>query len=187
MGFSWQACLGESGLAVIQVPIFRDARGFFTERFHEEKFARNGEVLRFKQDNHSRSLPGVLRGLHYQADPDQGKLVGVVRGRIWDVAVDLRAGSPTFGKFHGLELNDSEGKFLWIPGGFAHGFCVLGDEAADVFYKVTEFYNPAKEGGISALDPELNIPWPIDKPLLSERDRALPSWGEYCQRPCWPA
>src|SRR5947208_15331150 len=123
--------LDAEGLLLIELDIYRDSRGFFVERYNRERFHANGMEFDFVQDNHSRSLPGVLRGLHYQYDPPQGKLVGVVRGRIWDVAVDLRPGSPTFGKHAGVELSDENGLLLWIPPGFAHGFCILGDEPAD--------------------------------------------------------
>ncbi len=109
--------------------------------------------------------------------------MGVIRGRVWDVAVDIRPGSPTFGKYHAVELSGDNGVLLWIPAGFAHGFCVLGDEPADMLYKVTALYNPAGEGGIRYDDPELNIPWPLTNPLVSERDLNLPSWRDYCSHP----
>src|SRR3569832_2147525 len=112
-----------AGLLFIEVPLYRDDRGFFVERYQASRFQQAGLPTNFIQDNHSRSLPGVLRGLHYQYTPVQGKLVGVTRGRIWDVAVDLRADSPTFGKSFGIELSDEDGRQLWIPAGFAHGFC----------------------------------------------------------------
>src|SRR5437867_2019993 len=116
--------LGLQGLLLLTPTIHRDGRGFFLERFNLERFDRAALPTRFFQDNHSRSAPGVLRGLHYQANPAQGKLVGVTRGRVWDVAVDLRADSPTFGKSVGVELSDDNGQMLWVPAGFAHGFCV---------------------------------------------------------------
>src|SRR5437879_6863337 len=114
-----------SGLLLVELEVRGDARGFFVERYQQEKFRALGLPTRFVQDNHSRSAPGVLRGLHYQFDPPQGKLVGVTRGRIWDVAVDIRPASPFFGKSAGVELSDRNGRLLWIPPGFAHGFCVL--------------------------------------------------------------
>jgi dTDP-4-dehydrorhamnose 3,5-epimerase len=125
----------------------------------------------------------VLRGLHYQTAPAQGKLVGVVRGRIWDVVVDIRPSSPTYGRHSAVELTDLNGRLLWIPAGFAHGFCVLGDEPADVLYKVDALYNPASEGGIRWDDPELGIAWPIERPVISARDQKLPSFAEYRHAP----
>lgn len=164
---------------VVQLQVHGDARGFFVERFHSEKLAAQGLALDCVQDNHSRSAPGVLRGLHFQADPPQGKLVGCVRGRIWDVAVDARPASPTFGQWHAEELSDINGKLLWIPPGFLHGFCVLGDEPADVLYKVTGRYNPASEVGVHYADPQLNITWPGDSFLVSDKDKALGSFADY--------
>ena len=164
---------------IIKMPIFGDARGFFCERYHAGKFAEMGLDLTFVQDNHSRSAPGILRGLHYQNQPPQGKLVGVTRGRVWDVAVDIRPNSRTFGQHVGVELSDSNGHLLWIPAGFAHGFCVLGDEPVDMYYKCTGLYNSTGEGGIRYNDPQLNIPWPIDHPTISERDKGLMSFGDY--------
>jgi dTDP-4-dehydrorhamnose 3,5-epimerase len=120
------------GLVLITLDVYGDARGFFCERYKLSRFAEAGISENFVQDNHSRSAPDVLRGLHYQYAPAQGKLVGVTRGRIWDVAVDIRPHSPTFGESYGTELSDMNGRLLWIPAGFAHGFCVLGEEPADV-------------------------------------------------------
>lgn len=174
------------GLKIVRLKLFHDSRGFFTERFHQSGFEQAGLPWQFVQDNHSRSLPGVLRGLHFQHTPSQGKLVGVIRGRIWDVAVDVRPHSSTFGKHHALELNDRNGLLFWIPEGFAHGFCVLGDEPADVFYKVDRHYSPGGDVGIRFDDPDIQIPWPIQDPILSDRDRALPSWSTYVANPiCW--
>jgi dTDP-4-dehydrorhamnose 3,5-epimerase len=119
----------------------------------------------------------VLRGLHFQDGPPQGKLVGVMRGRIWDVAVDIRPDSRTFGRSVGIELSDANGRLLWIPGGFAHGFCVLGNEPADLLYKVDTPYNPAREGGICWGDEDLAIRWPLDTPIVSSRDQALPRFS----------
>ena len=171
------------GLRLIQLEIRGDQRGFFTERFQIARFTQLGLPTHFVQDNHSRSAPGVLRGLHYQHTPAQGKLIGVTRGRIWDVAVDLRSASPTFGRSAGVELSDLNGRMLWVPVGFAHGFCVLGDEPADVLYKVDTLYNPDGEGGIFWADRELAISWPVADPIVSERDRVLPSFAEYRARP----
>lgn len=173
--------LSIQGLKVISLRIFNDDRGFFVERYKLDRFSEHG-LPPFVQDNHSRSKPGVIRGLHYQTNPGQGKLVGVIRGRIWDVAVDLRRGSPTFGKWEALELNDTNGNLLWIPPGFAHGFCVLGSEDADVFYKVDSLYNAKGEGGIRFDDPGLKINWPVSDPIVSVRDRAMPSLSEFLRQ-----
>jgi dTDP-4-dehydrorhamnose 3,5-epimerase len=170
-------------LLVIELKVHGDARGFFVERFHEERFALAGLPTHFAQDNHSRSAPRILRGLHYQHSPAQGKLVGAISGKIWDVAVDIRPQSPTYGRHFGIELSGENGLLLWVPGGFAHGFCVLGDEPSDLLYKVTAPYNPAGEGGIRFDDPALGIDWPVEEPLISERDRNLPSFVEYKAKP----
>ncbi len=167
------------GLKLVELSIHGDQRGFFVERFHEDKFMSQGLPTRFLQDNHSRSAPQVLRGLHYQTLPPQGKLVGVVHGKIWDVVVDIRPQSPTLGQSYGIELSDQNGKLLWIPHGFAHGFCVLGETPADVLYKVDGLYNPDSEGGILWNDPELKISWPIENPIVSKRDQALPQFEEW--------
>jgi dTDP-4-dehydrorhamnose 3,5-epimerase len=174
--------LALEGLLLIELPVYRDARGFFIERYQAQRFGEQGLPTSFVQDNHSRSLPGVLRGLHYQYRPVQGKLVGVTAGRIWDVAIDLRPDSPTFGRHLGLELSDEGGQQLWIPPGFAHGFCVLGDRPADVLYKVDALYNPSGEGGIHWADPDLAIPWPLRQPTVSARDDQLGSFAEYRDR-----
>lgn len=171
------------GLLLITLPVHRDARGFFVERFREESFRALIPDARFVQDNHSRSHPNVLRGLHYQHSPAQGKLVGVLRGRVWDVAVDIRPDSPTFGEHYGAELSGENGALLWIPPGFAHGFCVLGDEPADMLYKVTAPYSPQGEGGIRFDDAALGIEWPLSHPIVSARDEALASWAEYRRNP----
>ncbi|HEX4125521.1 MAG TPA: dTDP-4-dehydrorhamnose 3,5-epimerase [Tepidisphaeraceae bacterium] len=181
------------GLMLIELKVLGDARGFFVERFQAEKFREAGipgtaGTAGFLQDNHSRSAPGVLRGLHYQFDRPQGKLVGVVRGRIWDVAADIRPHSPTFGKWYAEELSDLNGRLLWIPPGFAHGFCVLGDEPADVLYKVDALYNPRGEAGIAWDDADLAISWPIKNPTISARDKTLATLAEYRKNPPpWPA
>lgn len=177
-----------AGVLTIELDRFSDARGFFVERFNEAlfagpAFAGAGLPSRFCQDNHSRSLPGVIRGLHFQTDPPQGKLVGVVRGRIWDVIVDIRPDSPTFGDHLASELSDEDATLLWIPPGMAHGFCVLGSEAADVVYKADRPYNPAGDGGILWSDPDLGIRWPVTDPTLSDRDRRLPSFASYRANP----
>jgi len=171
--------LGLAGLLLIELKIWGDERGFFVERFQLAAFEALGLPTTFLQDNHSRSAPGVLRGLHFQNDPEQGKLVGVVRGRIWDVVVDIRSGSPTFGQHVGVELSDMNGRLLWIPPQFAHGFCVLGEEPADILYKVDAPYSPATEGGIFWGDADLSIKWPVDGPAVSGRDQRLPSFAEF--------
>lgn len=171
------------GLKLIRLKVFEDNRGFFIERFSERQFKAAGIPTSFVQDNHSRSAPRVIRGLHFQFAPAQGKLVGCVRGRIWDVVVDMRADSPTFGQNFMVELSEKNGLLLWIPAGFAHGFCVMGDEPADVVYKVDSYYNPAGEVGIRYDDPDLAIAWPVKDPILSERDRSLPSWKDCISKP----
>lgn len=170
-------------LAVVELKLHGDARGFFVERFREDAFAAAGLPTVYKQDNHSRSAPGVLRGMHYQFDKPQGKLVGCVRGAIWDAVVDVRPSSPTYGKSFGVELSDVNAKLLWVPAGFAHGFCVLGDGVADVFYKVTEIYNPEGEKGIAWNDPDFGIQWPIQNPTVSARDQSQPSFADYKKAP----
>lgn len=176
-----EAALVVEGLRLFTLKVHRDERGFFLERYQQERFRAFG-LPDFCQDNHSRSDPRVLRGLHYQLDPPQGKLVGVIRGRIWDVAVDLRPKSSTFGKIQGIELNDELNQLLWIPAGVAHGFCTLGDQPADVLYKVDAPYNAKGEGGILWSDPDLAIPWPIQNPILSKRDGELEPFAAYCRR-----
>lgn len=163
-----------SGLLLLQLNVHEDQRGFFVERFNHKSFLENGLPTKFVQDNHSRSKPKTIRGLHYQINPEQGKLVGVTRGRIWDVAVDLRQDSPSFRQHYSIELSDVNGRLLWIPAGFAHGFCVLGEEPADVLYKVDTLYSPSGNRGLFWKDPELKIPWPIDDPILSEQDQKQP-------------
>ena len=171
------------GLLLIQLAVHGDRRGFFTERFHLGRFRQHGVPTAFVQDNQSRSAPGVVRGLHYQHAPPQGKLVGATRGRIWDVAVDIRPGSPTYGHHRTAELSDMNGRLLWIPPGFAHGFCVLGDEAADVLYKVDAPYDPDGEGEIRWSDESLAIEWPVAHLVASDRDTRSQSFEEYTAHP----
>jgi len=161
-------------LLLIQTIIHRDQRGFLMERFREDEFRSHNIPCTFVQDNHSRSHPGVLRGLHLQRSPVQGKLVSVAHGSIWEVAVDLRPDSPTFRRWFGTDLSDANGRMLWIPPGFADGFCVPGNEPADVVYRVDSVYNRHGEAGIHWADPEIGIAWPIRSPTISERDRSLP-------------
>jgi len=174
------------GLKLVDLKLFHDDRGFFTEWYQEERFQKAGIDARFIQDNYSRSKPGVIRGLHYQTNPQQGKLVGVVSGRIWDVVVDIRSKSPTFGKWYGVELNDSNGKLLWIPPGFAHGFCALGNTDACVLYKVDSAYSPKGESGILYNDPILKIEWPrVGEIVVSAKDKLLPTFEEYQNHPAF--
>jgi len=155
---------------IIGPEIFGDERGFFLETFQLERYASDaGITLPFVQDNHSRSSKGVLRGLHFQKTKPQGKLVRVVRGEVFDVAVDIRQDSRTFGQWEGVFLTEENKKQFWVPPGFAHGFVVLSD-SADFEYKCTDFYDPSDEGSILWNDPALNITWPIDKPILSNKD-----------------
>jgi len=157
---------------LLEPRVFDDARGFFFESWNEREFERAGIRARFVQDNHSRSEKGVLRGLHYQIRQPQGKLIRVVAGEIFDVAVDIRSGSPTFGRWEGIRLSAESHGVLWVPIGFAHGFCVLS-EFAEVLYKTTDFYAPEHERGILWNDPELRIDWPLlGTPTLSAKDAA---------------
>ncbi|SDN02275.1 dTDP-4-dehydrorhamnose 3,5-epimerase [Polaromonas sp. JS666] len=158
---------------VIEPQVFGDSRGFFFESFNQRAFdAATGTAHSFVQDNHSRSAKGVLRGLHYQLGQPQGKLVRVARGAVFDVAVDIRPGSPTFGQWAGLELSESNNLQLWIPPGLAHGFLVLSD-SADFLYKTTDYYAPKQERCIAWNDPTLAIRWPLDgAPTLSAKDGA---------------
>jgi len=158
---------------IVELDVFEDLRGQFFERFNERKFAELGMPTRFVQDNQSYSRANVLRGLHYQLNRPQGKLVQCTRGSAWDVAVDVRAGSPTFRKWVGVELSESRRQLFWIPPGFAHGFCVLGAEA-ELQYKCTDFFDATDDRGIAWDDPELAIRWPVREPILSDKDRALP-------------
>lgn len=171
------------GLKVITLRRFDDERGFFVERFNLNHFSALGLPTNFVQDNLSRSAPGVLRGLHYQFNRPQGKLVGVIRGKIWDVAVDIRKDSPSFGRWTGIELNGDEQTLFWIPPGFAHGFCNIGNELADVYYKTTAVFNAKGEEGIRWSDSEINIDWPIDKPIVSSRDEDVQSFAQYRNNP----
>ena len=165
------------GLILIQPRVFGDARGFFLESFNLERYAEVGIDGDFVQDNHSRSGYGTLRGLHFQVHPGQPKLVRCARGSVYDVVVDVRRSSPTFGEWEAFELDDSLHHQLYIPVGFAHGLCATSD-AVDFVYKVGSYYNPAEETGIAWNDPDLGIPWPVDNPVLSERDRTNPPLAE---------
>ena len=160
-------------LLILEPRVFGDARGFFMESFNARAFQEaTGLDVDFVQDNHSRSTRGVLRGLHYQIQQPQGKLVRVVRGAVFDVAVDLRKASPTFGKWHGVELSEDNNRQLWIPPGFAHGFLVTS-ESADFLYKTTDYYAPEFERSLAWNDPAVGVEWPLTgEPLLSAKDVA---------------
>jgi dTDP-4-dehydrorhamnose 3,5-epimerase len=161
------------GVLLLEPQVFGDGRGFFFESFQDRRYAEIGIDLPFAQDNLSRSGKGTLRGLHFQEPFGQGKLVMVVRGTVFDVVADVRRGSPTFGKWVGFELSDQNHHQIWIPPGFAHGFCVTSDEA-DFFYKCTTYYAPQAERGVLWNDPQLGIAWPIENPNLSAKDAKNP-------------
>ena len=164
------------GLLVIQPRVFADARGFFFESYNEKMYRENGIDIRFCQDNQSKSGYGVIRGLHYQLNPhSQSKLVSVIRGAVWDVAVDLRKNSPTFGQWYGVELTEDNHTQFLIPQGFAHGFSVLS-ETALFTYKCDNLYHPEVDGGLMFNDPDLNIDWkiPVDKAIISDKDMKHP-------------
>lgn len=168
------------GLLLIETKVFRDVRGFLMESYNQKELKEIGFDLAFVQDNHSFSKKGVIRGLHFQLRYPQGKLVRVISGRVFDVAVDLRINSPTFGKWFGVELTEGDGLQFYIPPGFAHGFISL-EENTHFFYKCTEYYHPEDDFGIIWNDPELNINWPLDRiegTLISEKDKNLPSFRE---------
>lgn len=171
---------------ILEPKVFGDSRGFFFESFNQQLFNNAiGQNVQFVQDNHSRSKKGVLRGLHYQIEQPQGKLVWVARGAIFDVAVDIRKSSPTFGKWVGIELNEENHSQLWVPAGFAHGFIVLS-ESADFLYKTTDYYAPEYDRSIKWDDKDLNIEWPLfggNNPILSEKDAKAKAFknSEYYQ------
>lgn len=172
------------GLLLIEPEVHSDERGFLLETFREEGWRELGVDVEFVQDTHSRSGHGTLRGLHFQTDPGQAKLVRCLRGRIWDVAVDLRRGSPSYGRWEGYELDDERHLQLFLPVGFAHGFVVLS-EVADFAYKLSSYYDPATEAGIAWDDPEVGVEWPITDPGLSERDSTAPSLAEIADSLPW--
>jgi len=161
------------GVILVEPVIHRDNRGFFLETYHEPKYRSGGIPGRFVQDNHSRSAKGILRGLHGQSPHPQGKLVRVVAGEVFDVAVDVRRASPTFGKFFATQLSAMSFQQLYLPPGVLHGFLVTSD-AAEFEYKCTDFYHPEAEFSVAWDDPDIGIPWPIDSPILSEKDRKAP-------------
>ena len=168
------------GVLIIEPKVFGDARGFFIETFQVERYREIGITQPFVQDNHSRSPHGVLRGLHYQKTRPQGKLVRVSRGAVYDVAVDVDPKSPTFGRYVGVELSDDNHRQIWIPPGYAHGFCVLS-ALADFEYKCTDLYFPEDEGGVIWNDPDVAIPWPISAPRLSDKDTRNPTLCDLIQ------
>jgi len=161
------------GVRLVEPRVHGDARGFFVETFQAERYPEAGLPGAWAQLNHSRSRRGTLRGLHTQLQNPQGKLVRVARGAIYDVVLDLRAGSPTFGHWEAHELDDEAHRQLWVPPGLAHGFCVTS-ETADVVYACTTLYDAEDEGGVIWNDPDLDIPWPVETPLVSEKDQRLP-------------
>ena len=175
---------GLAGLVLVEPEVHGDERGFLVETFSDSEWAELGVDTAFVQDNHSRSGAGILRGLHFQTTPGQAKLVRCCRGRIWDVAVDLRRGSPTYGQREGHELDDERHRQLFVPVGFGHGFCVLS-EVADVHYKLSSRYDPETEAGITWDDPDVAVDWPISEPRTSERDRAAPKLAEIANELPW--
>ena len=173
------------GVLVVEPVVHRDARGFFLETYHAGKYAAGGIALPFVQDNHSASQRGTLRGLHAQWRRPQGKLVRVLFGEIFDVAVDARRGSPTFGRWTGVHLSHDNFRQLWVPAGFLHGFCVLS-ERAEVEYKCTDLYDPGGELGVAWNDPDIGIRWPVAEPTLSAKDAAAPRLREVGEKlPRW--
>jgi dTDP-4-dehydrorhamnose 3,5-epimerase len=165
------------GLVLIEPRVFGDARGFMVETYRRDAWAELGVDADFVQQNHSRSGAGTLRGIHFQTDPGQAKLVRCSRGSVFDVAVDLRRGSPTFGRWEGHVLDDEAHRQLFVPVGFGHGFAALS-EVADVAYQLSSPYDPATEAGIAWDDPDVGVEWPLREPLLSDRDRAAPRLAE---------
>lgn len=165
------------GLKLLKPKVFRDDRGFFLETFQQSIYEKLGMPGAFPQDNHSYSKKGCIRGMHFQSHPGQAKLIRVGVGKIFDVAVDMRPHSPTFGEWEAVILDDQEHQQLFIPAGFAHGFCVLSDEA-HVMYKVSNPYDAKTEKGFRWDDPQINIQWPIQQPTVSERDRVAPFFKE---------
>jgi dTDP-4-dehydrorhamnose 3,5-epimerase len=165
------------GVLIVEPRVFRDARGFFVETFHAERYAAAGIRSPFVQDNHSRSVRDTLRGLHWQEEQPQAKLLRVIEGEIFDVVVDVRPDSATFGRWVGVRLSDENFRQIYVPEGFAHGFCVTSD-VAQVEYKCSAFYHPAGERGLIWNDPDIGIEWPVTTPLLSDRDRRHPTLAQ---------
>jgi len=165
------------GVLLVEPDVYKDDRGFFLETYHQNKYSAEGIAKSFVQDNRSNSTKNVLRGLHYQLRNPQAKLVYIITGEIFDVAVDIRRGSPTFGKWEGVYLSSENNCQIFIPEGFAHGFCVLS-ETADVLYKCSDFYHPDDEFGILWSDPAIGIEWPVAEPILSPKDSKYPQLKE---------
>jgi dTDP-4-dehydrorhamnose 3,5-epimerase len=172
------------GLVLIEAEAHGDERGFLLESWRDDEWRELGVDPGFVQDNHSRSRRGTLRGVHFQTSPGQAKLVRCARGAIWDVAVDLRRGSPTYAEWEGHELSDANHRQLYLPVGFGHGFCVLSDEA-DVAYRISSHFDPATEAGIAWDDPNVGIEWPVADPQVSERDRSAPRLAEIAGELPW--
>lgn len=172
------------GLVLVEPEVHGDERGFLVETYSAERWRALGIDVDFVQDNHSRSGAGILRGLHFQTSPGQVKLVRCSRGRIWDVAVDLRRDSPTYGQWEGYELDDVAHRQLYVPVGFAHGFCVLSD-LADVSYRLSSLYDPETERGFAWSDPDVGVEWPVSDPQLSERDQSAPRLAEIADELPW--
>jgi len=161
------------GIVIIEPQVFSDARGFFFESYHAERYAQAGIAAAFVQDNHSKSVAGTIRGLHYQLRRPQAKLLRVICGAVFDVVADIRRGSPTFGRWVGTELSAENKRQVYIPAGYAHGFCVTSD-VAEVEYKCSDFYVPDDQHGVLWSDPTLGIRWPVQEPMLSDRDLSYP-------------
>jgi dTDP-4-dehydrorhamnose 3,5-epimerase len=172
------------GVVLLEPAVHGDERGFFVETYSREGWAEHGVEAEFVQHNHSRSGRGTLRGLHFQTEPGQAKLLRCARGAILDVAVDLRRDSPTYGQWEGHVLDDERHRQLFVPVGFAHGFVVLSD-VADVAYLVSSYYDPATEAGIAWDDPDVGVDWQVAEPLLSERDRSAPRLAEIAETLPW--
>ena len=169
------------GVLLIEPVVHRDGRGFFVETYHADRYREHGIAAPFVQDNHSRSIQGTLRGLHLQLQRPQGKLIHVIEGEIFDVAVDVRRGSPAFGRWVAVNLSADNFRQVYVPPGFAHGFCVISP-IAQVEYKCTDLYDPASEMGIVWNDPAIGIAWPTREPVLSARDSAHPTLAAVADR-----
>jgi dTDP-4-dehydrorhamnose 3,5-epimerase len=172
------------GLVLVEPDVFADSRGFFMETFRANLHGELGIDVTFVQDNHSRSQQGAIRAFHFQLQPGQAKLVRCARGAVYDVAIDLRRDSPTYRQWEAFELNDQNHHQLFIPVGFAHGFCVTS-KVADFVYKVSSYYDAETERGIAFDDPEIAVKWPVDEPLISERDRSNPRLAEIADELPW--
>ena len=166
------------GVVILEPKVHGDHRGFFLESYRKNSFTEAGIGYDFVQDNHSRSQYGVLRGLHFQINKPQGKLVRVTTGSVYDVAVDINPDSPTYGQYAGVELSEDNHRLFWVPPGYAHGF-VVTSERADFQYKCTDYYDPSDEGGVLWNDPAIAIEWPVNEPLLSDKDSTLPTLADY--------